>query len=67
MKILITLCLLLPLMVTAQKKLNYLSSPEIIKKGLEYHEKEQYSDAIEEYKKVSINDTNYATAQYEMA
>ena len=67
MKIVITLLLLLPLIATAQKKLNYMSSTEIIQKGLGHHEKEEYSEAIEEFQKVSINDTNYATAQYEMA
>jgi len=67
MKIIITCCLLLPLGLFAQKKLNTLSSTELIQKGYAYHEKEAYYEAIQEYRKVSINDTNFATAQYEMA
>lgn len=67
MKIILTLCLMLPLIGFSQKKLNLLNSTEILEKGFSYYEKEKYYEATQEYRKISINDTNYATAQYEIA
>lgn len=63
----VVLLLLFPLLSWGQKNLDFLSSSELIQKGLEYHQEEKYYEAIQEYRKVGINDTNYATAQYEMA
>lgn len=67
MKTLSILLFILPALSWGQKNLDFLSSAELIEKGLELYEKENYYESIQEYRKVSINDTNYATAQYEIA
>lgn len=67
MKTLYLFLLMLPALAWGQKNLDFLSSTELIEKGLENYKGERYYEAIQEYRKVSINDTNYAAAQYEMA
>ncbi|MEZ5045974.1 MAG: hypothetical protein R2831_03175 [Chitinophagaceae bacterium] len=51
----------------AQEKFGLIDSRKIIQEGIALHEKEKYADAIKEYQKVPINDTNYILAQYEIA
>lgn len=51
----------------SQKKLVFENSADILEKGVGYFSEKKYYEAIQQYKKVSINDTNYAVAQYEMA
>lgn len=58
---------LFPLTFAAQKNLEKESSVDLITQGFEHHSKEQYYEAIQKYKKVSVNDTNYVLAQYETA
>jgi tetratricopeptide (TPR) repeat protein len=67
MKKIIFLFFLLPLGLFAQKNIVQESSSELIEKGIELHDQKKYYEAIQKYKKVSVNDTNYFTAQYEMA
>ena len=66
MKKLLTLIVFLPLGLAAQKNITLQNSNEIIQKGIELYDKEKYDDAIDEYKKVPINDTLYSDAQYEL-
>ena len=47
-------------------KVQLISSGELISKGLKYVEAEEYQKAIDTYKKVSRNDTNYSWALLEM-
>jgi antitoxin component YwqK of YwqJK toxin-antitoxin module len=42
-------------------------SKKIIIKGVEYHDSEKYQDAINEFKKVNKNDTNFVLACLELA
>lgn len=67
MKKLLLLFCISPLFLFAQKNIEMESSHELIVKGMENHDKKEYYDAIKKYKKVSVNDTNYFDAQYEMA
>jgi uncharacterized protein len=53
-------------LVKAQK-IELINSSELIKKGIEQHDQQKYQDAINLYKKVSRNDTNYAWALAELA
>ncbi|HLP56297.1 MAG TPA: tetratricopeptide repeat protein [Fluviicola sp.] len=66
MKILYLL-LFLPVICWGQKKLNLENSGTSIGKGFQYYNDGKFERAIEEYEKVTINDTNYPTAQYEIA
>ncbi len=50
-----------------QKYLEPINSKEAIEKGIEYHDKNEYKNAIKEYEKVTENDTNYAWALFECA
>lgn len=63
----LTLLILVPVVLFGQKNVKPFDSWETLKKGVEYHEKEAYGDAIREYQKISVNDTNYTSAQYEAA
>lgn len=42
------------------------SAEEFISTGIQFHEKESYDKAIEEYKKINISDSKYLIAQYEI-
>lgn len=53
--------------VFSQKNVEEVNSIDIIREGIELHDKENYTDAIEKYSKVSVNDTNYSLAQFEIA
>src|SRR6476646_2728103 len=61
--LLVTHCSLL----TAQEKRSFTASGDIIRNGIEFHDKGQYKDAIALYKNVAHTDTNYVWALYEMA
>ncbi|MDH4471248.1 MAG: hypothetical protein QE487_01500 [Fluviicola sp.] len=67
MKIFHLLLLFLPVICWGQKNLSLENSATSIGKGFEYFSEEKFDRAIEEYQKVTINDTNYPTAQYEIA
>ncbi len=67
MKKLLLALFIAPLSLFAQKNINFDDSGELIRKGIELHENEKYNEAIKLYNKISINDTNYALAQYEVA
>jgi uncharacterized protein len=43
------------------------NSGELISKGVELHDQGKYKDAIELYRKVPRNETNYVKALYELA
>jgi antitoxin component YwqK of YwqJK toxin-antitoxin module len=49
----------------SQNRISKESSIEIITKAYELQTEEKYEDAIAEYAKINLNDTNYAAAQYE--
>ncbi len=66
MKYFILLAVVLPHFVYAQKKITFYNSAELIKQGIEFHDKEKFDDAIDAYEKVTINDTNFALAQFEI-
>lgn len=61
------LILLLPFTALSQKNIELKSSMELISEGLKLHSEKSYYDAISRYRKISVNDTNYSIAQYEMA
>jgi uncharacterized protein len=67
MKKLVTLLLLSPLSLFAQKNISRVVARDVINKGIELHDSEKYDEAILEYEKININDTAYALAQYEIA
>lgn len=67
MKTYLLLFAFLPFGFWAQKNLSNENSIDLIQKGIELFEKESYEEAITLFKKVNINDTNYAVAQYETA
>lgn len=52
--------------VYAQKNLVLEESGELIKTAFDYQQNDEHQKAIDVYSKVSINDTNYAVAQYEI-
>ncbi|MCC7028844.1 MAG: hypothetical protein IT257_00965, partial [Chitinophagaceae bacterium] len=51
----------------AQSKPFTINSGEVISKGIEMHDKQNYAGAIAEYQKVPENDTNFVLAMYELA
>jgi len=55
----------LTLVSYSQKRISQESSLEIITKAYEFQTEEKYEDALTEYAKINLNDTNYAAAQYE--
>ncbi len=57
----------LPLLGISQKNIEEKNSIDIINEGIEAYRKEKYADAIDLYGKVSLNDTNYTLAQFEIA
>lgn len=59
--------ILLPFFIVAQKNIESISSKDIVKEGVALYEEEKYDEAIKLFDKVSVNDTNYSTAQYEKA
>lgn len=59
-------CLLLSSIAFGQKNLNSETSVDYIIKAYNFQKESDYENAIDEYSKISINDTNYAVAQYEM-
>lgn len=67
MKLISFLFLFLTFSAFAQKRVNPINSQEVIAKGIDLYDEEKYDDAIDEYNKVGVNDTNYAYAQYEKA
>ncbi len=66
MRHILLLSLLFTTAVYGQKRLIRETSSEIITTAYALQEKSEYEKAIEEYSKVSVNDTNYAIARYEM-
>ena len=58
------------LLTTAQlgysQSLEIIKSKEIIEKGVQLFDEEKYNESIEEYSKVTRNDTNYLLAQVEI-
>lgn len=57
----------LPLLALSQKNIQSKSSVELIGEGIEKYDDKKYYDAIQKFKMVSVNDTNYTLAQYELA
>src|SRR5436190_14202766 len=53
--------------ILAQKDVELINSGEVLIKGAEYYEKGEFTNAIEEYKKISRNDTNYVVALVELS
>ncbi len=53
--------------VSFAQKTQPVNSGEIISNGLKLHEQGKYKEAVEEYKQVTRNDTNYVYALYEKA
>jgi len=66
MRTFLALTFLLPFGLFAQKNITLQNTAELLQKGIELYDKEKYDEAIDIYKKIPINDTNYASAQYEM-
>ena len=56
-----------PLIAISQKNIEEKSAIDLIQEGLDLYEKEKYDESINSYSKVSLNDTNYSVAQYEIA
>ena len=67
MKNIILLLLFIPFYHFGQKNSNLENSEELLQKGYDHYQKEEYYEAIRDYNKVSNNDTKYAKTQYEMA
>lgn len=67
MKNLILILLISPFTLLAQKNIESESSVDLIQKGIEKHDNKEYYEAIQKFKKVSVNDTNYTLAQFETA
>jgi antitoxin component YwqK of YwqJK toxin-antitoxin module/tetratricopeptide (TPR) repeat protein len=67
MKQLSLLFAFLPLFLMGQKNIESVSSVEIIAEGSALYENKSYYDAIAKFKQVSINDTLYSEAQYNLA
>ncbi len=61
------LLIFIPCILFSQKNIENLNSVELLEKGIELHDSEKYTEAIAEYSKISVNDTNYGLAQYETA
>lgn len=61
------LAFFIPLFLSAQKNIESKSAKELIREGVRLYDQKSYYDAIEKFKQVSVNDTNYSTAQYETA
>lgn len=51
----------------AQDKNPFINSEDVISEGIKLHEEGKYKDAIEAYKKVPENDSNYYKSLYEMS
>ncbi len=58
---------LFSLSLFAQKDSIYSSSDDLIAKGIEFHNRGDYNEAIRQYKKVCECDPDYGRARYEMA
>lgn len=67
MKKLALLAFLLPVSLFGQKNIETVGSPQLISDGIKLYEEKSYYDAISKFRQVSVNDTNYCTAQYESA
>ena len=61
--------LLIPNLSTAQQPgdIEWVISSEVIKKGVAYHDDEEYDKAIAQYSKINQSDSLYAIALYEKA
>ena len=53
--------------ISFSQSIEPVNSSEIIKKGVQLHSEKKYKDAMETYKKVHRNDTNYIKSLYEYA
>jgi uncharacterized protein len=53
--------------VSFSQSIEPVNSAEIIKKGIQLHSEKKYKEAMETYKKVHRNDTNYVKSLYELA
>ncbi len=67
MKKLALLAFLIPVSLFGQKNTETKSAAELIRQGIQLYDEKSYYDAINKFKQVSVNDTNYCTAQYETA
>lgn len=56
-----------PMLAFSQKNISSKTSVEWIQEGLKKYDEDKFYDAIQRFKKIALNDTNYATAQYELA
>jgi uncharacterized protein len=64
---LITVLCLACLYATAQESNPLINSAEAIQAGVKLHDEGKYKEAIKEYQRVKVGDTNYVWALYEMA
>ena len=53
--------------VFSQQKNELINSGELLKKGNELHDKEEYKKAIDLYRQINRSDTNYSNALYELS
>lgn len=67
MKKIAILTFLIPFSIFGQKNTESKSAVELIREGIRLYDNESYYDAINKFRQVSVNDTNYCTAQYETA
>src|SRR5215216_4985658 len=68
-KIVFSFILLLSTIIPAFTQLSKtppINSAELIKKGVELHDKQEFKEAIKVYKQVHRSDTNYVWALYEL-
>jgi uncharacterized protein len=61
------LFLIFPVCLNAQKNVEERTSIDLIRSGIAKHDDEKFDDAIQLYSQVSLNDTNFTLAQYEIA
>ncbi|HMC83951.1 MAG TPA: hypothetical protein VKI61_00430, partial [Chitinophagaceae bacterium] len=62
-----SLAILFSVLVFAQEKNPLINSGEIISEAVKLHDAGKYKEAIDQYKKINRNDTNYVWALYETA
>ncbi|MFY8089721.1 MAG: tetratricopeptide repeat protein [Chitinophagaceae bacterium] len=59
--------LLILVSINAQQKTKPIASGVLLENGVKLHDEKKYKDAIEEFKKINRNDTNYSTALHELS
>jgi antitoxin component YwqK of YwqJK toxin-antitoxin module/Tfp pilus assembly protein PilF len=64
---LVTVLCLACLYTTAQENNPLINSAEAIQSGIKLYDEDKYKEALKEYERVKLGDTNYVWALYEMA